>query len=287
MPDKKISELTEATVLDANDEFPVNDSGTTKRIKASNLAAQLAGMQPQGDGIGTSSPGATGATGSAGGATGATGPPGIDGMDGTQGATGSPGGATGSTGPLGNTGATGNDGLDGARGATGATGPQGFDGLDGRVGATGATGSDGWTVITKLADQSRSSTIVPNADSELFFSNVNGAVYEIEIILVYASPVGGGTPDIRIDLGEDGVGRGVFGSAAYFNAAGTPSQGTVLANLTATFAAGTVTTDRALKLVGTYTGGGGIFEVEWSQNTSSTDATIVRAGSILRYRQIA
>ena len=33
-------------------------------------------------------------------------------------------------------------------------------------------------------------------------------------------------------------------------------------------------------------GGGGTYRVLWAQNTSSANATIVRAGSILRYEQI-
>ncbi len=166
MADAKISALSATTTLDAADEFPLNDSGTTKKITAANLAAQLAGFLPQDAGGGGSATnmtqGATGATGPAGGATGATGssgvtgPQGLDGIDGTAGPPGGPGatgatgaGVTGATGPAGVTGTPGLDGVDGARGATGATGagvtgatgPQGLDGLEGPRGHTGATGA--------------------------------------------------------------------------------------------------------------------------------------------------
>lgn len=170
MADTKISGLSATTTLDAADEFPLNDSGTTKKITAANLAAQLAGMQPQDAGGGGSATnmtqGATGATGPAGGATGATGssgvtgPAGLDGIDGAVGPPGGPGftgatgaGVTGATGPVGldglegprgHTGPTGPPGVDGSDGNRGFTGPQGLDGLEGRPGATG-TGTTGAT----------------------------------------------------------------------------------------------------------------------------------------------
>lgn len=150
MADKKISDLPADTTVTGNEELPLADSGTTKKITVANLAAQV--QLPGLDGS-PGPPGATGASGSPGGATGATGQHGLDGADGSAGATGATGiGSTGATGASGATGPAGLDGSDGSLGATGATGvgttgatgPQGATGSPaGATGATGPPGQDG------------------------------------------------------------------------------------------------------------------------------------------------
>lgn len=120
MADKKISQLTPDATLAGTEEFPFADGGVTKKILATDLTSQIAGMVPPGLDGRDGAPGTTGATGPSGGPTGATGPAGQDGLD----------GAPGNTGPAG-----------GPTGATGTSGPPGLDGLDG---APGISTGGGW-----------------------------------------------------------------------------------------------------------------------------------------------
>lgn len=119
MADLKISQLTADATLAGTEEFPFADGGVTKKILASDLTSQIAGMVPPGvdgrDGV-AGTAGTTGATGPSGGPTGATGPAGQDGLDGSPGP---PGGPSGAVGASGLPGAAGLDGLDGAPGTGG------------------------------------------------------------------------------------------------------------------------------------------------------------------------
>ena len=191
------------------------------------------------------------------------------------------------TGPTGPTGATGETGPTGPTGLTGPTGA----GSTGPTGPTGTTGAGSiWDAeVTKTGDESVSSSTVIQDDDELFFTATSGAVYEIEVMLVYASPAGGGTPELKVGFGEDSTARGVFGYPGGIWATNDSAvQGTtILANQTATVATGTATGNRGFKALGVYTGGGGTFRVQWAQNVSGVNATVVRAGSVLRYRLVA
>jgi hypothetical protein len=69
-----------------------------------------------------------------------------------------------------------------------------------------------WTTVIKGSDQSVASSTAVTNDSALFFATVNGAVYEIELVIVHGSPAGGTTPDIKFDLGEDNAARGAYAS---------------------------------------------------------------------------
>lgn len=142
-----------------------------------------------------------------------------------------------------------------------------------------------WSTVIKATDESVASNTVDQNDDDLSFLTVSGGQYEIEIILVYGSPAGGATPDLKVDLGEDATARGDFLFCGYSNT-DTTNLLSLLANQTATAIFGTATTDRICKFWGTYTGGGGIFRVRWAQNTSGVNPTIVRANSLLRYRQV-
>jgi len=129
------------------------------------------------------------------------------------------------------------------------------------------------------------SSIALQNDNELLFTPVSGGIYLIEIVLVYGNPVGAGTPDLKVALGEDTTARGVFNTVGLSTAdAAAASQ--ILANRTATATFGTAATNRAATLRGTITGNGGSFVVQWAQNTANANPTIVRAGSILRHERI-
>jgi hypothetical protein len=142
-----------------------------------------------------------------------------------------------------------------------------------------------WTTVVKGSDQSvASSTAVAN-DSALFFATVNGAVYELEMVLVYGSPAGGGTPDLKISFGEDATDRGAVQGTG-FSSTSTISTAGVLANTGTTSVWGTDTANRGLLVRGAFVGAGGTFHVLWAQNTSGVNPTIMRAGSLVRYRRI-
>jgi hypothetical protein len=235
--------------------------------------------------------GATGPTGASGpiGATGATGPQGVPGLDGSAGIN----GATGATGPAGSpggaTGATGPAGSAGGVGATGATGPTGVSGGAGATGSTGPSDTTSWTSVVKASDESVSGSTVLQNDDELFFTATSGGIYEFELVLIYASPAGGGTPDIRFGLGEDATtGRGLFSTIANLTTADAPTstQRHTDQGSGTTTSAGTGTADRVMVCKGGHRGNGGTFRLVWAQNTSDANATIVRAGSVLRYRRI-
>ena len=219
---------------------------------------------------------------------GPSGPTGAAGNQGNTGPTGTAGrtGATGPTGPTGPTGATGPTGPAGATGPTGTagvTGPTGATGASGPTGATGPVGSDAFTYVTKTGDESVVNNTLQN-DDELFFTATSGKAYEFAVFLIYDSAAGG-TPDIKMALGEDATARGVFFSVI-FSTTDTATSGAILCNQTAVTSAGTATTKRVLYAIGTHFGNGGTFRVLWAQNTTNATATIVRAGSQLKYRQI-
>lgn len=155
------------------------------------------------------------------------------------------------------------------------------------LGIAGAVGGAEWTTVRKASDESVSSSTAPQNDDELFFATANGTAYEIQIYLIYVSPAGGATPDIKVVLGEDSTARGISFVLEY-TVADVAASGPALMNQTAVAQAGTATTIRALVYpTAWYIGGGGTFRVMWAQNTSSGDATTVKAGSVLRYRAIS
>lgn len=146
-------------------------------------------------------------------------------------------------------------------------------------------GQGGWTEVIKSADQDVSSNTVVAADSELSFTAVSGQLYEIEAAIIYSSPVGGGTPDIKYCFGEDTTVRGMLliSSLSTTDAAQSVSQ-TAVSNGANT--AGTATAKRLLFGRGMAIGNGGTFAFRWAQNTSGSNATRVHAGSVLRYRPV-
>ncbi len=153
------------------------------------------------------------------------------------------------------------------------------------LGIAGAVGGLEWTSIVKGGDTSVASSATLAADPDLQFTGVSGAVYEIEAIPVYASPAGGGTPDIKLTFAEDGTTRGIHLNVGLdggdFGASSATGNSTAFSSTR-----GTATGNRACLMTGTYFSGGGTVAVYWAQGTSGTNATIMRAGSILRYRRL-
>lgn len=152
---------------------------------------------------------------------------------------------------------------------------------------TGAGVGASWpyTEVIKGSDEDRTSTTVPAADGALSFATTANHVYEVEVIAIFASPLGGGTPDIRIAIGEDATLRGSFSAMGLSggNAANTNVLG---ADQTSVVQWGTATTKRIGRIIGSYAGNGSPFQVLWSQVVSGANPTTMYAGSILRYRDV-
>jgi len=146
------------------------------------------------------------------------------------------------------------------------------------------SGSDWDAVLTKSADEDVSSNTTPQNDNDLFFTTVNNAFYEFEMILIVSSPVGGATPDWKGDFGEDGTFRGyMFTPAA---ASGSLIYTVVSIQQGQTWAIGTGTQAYPHIIRGSFWAGGGTARLRWAQNTSSGNLTRVHQGSLLRYKRI-
>lgn len=154
---------------------------------------------------------------------------------------------------------------------------------------TSLSGGGAWTVVTKGTDTSRSSTSSLAADSDtsvaLTFTPASGGVYQIEALLIYASPAGGGTPDFKLSFGEDATARGSGHVICMSNGDAAATTNFLMQNANGV-SIGTAATNRMCILRGWYVGTGNAASIYWSQLTSDTNATILRASSILAYRRI-
>lgn len=142
---------------------------------------------------------------------------------------------------------------------------------------------DGWTTVRKSADESVSSNTSVQNDDHLFFTAASGTVYEIDMMVVYASPAGGTTPGFKFDVGEDATLRGAF-TIEYISGAGAATSAVWADAQTGTGGIQTATTKRALHLHGWHSGNGGTWRLRWAQTTSGANATTVYTGSYLKYR---
>jgi hypothetical protein len=149
MADKSITQLQVAGPLNGSEVTVVVQSGITKQVALSTLAA-LGGPTgptgPQGDTGGLGPTGAVGPTGAQGAASTVPGPTGPQGSVGPTGPTGAQGAAStvpGPTGPQGDQGVLGPTGPQGVQGIQGIVGPTGSQGLVGPTGATGPQGPQG------------------------------------------------------------------------------------------------------------------------------------------------
>lgn len=151
--------------------------------------------------------------------------------------------------------------------------------------STTTAGGDAWTTVTKTADESVTNSAVLQNDDELLFATVSGATYRVELSLIYGSPAGGATPDIKVASGEDGNTRGAW--LMIGNSTSDTGQSTNNShNQSSTIAFGTAAGNRGAWASGVYLAGGATFRILWAQNTAGLNATIVRAGSYLRYLKV-
>jgi hypothetical protein len=157
--------------------------------------------------------------------------------------------------------------------------------------AAGVLGVEGKTVnvwdgvIVKSATESRTSTAVLANDADFAAALTSGKMYYIEFLLLYDSPVGGGTPDMNLACGEDATGRGIFQRNGW-STGDAANTNEFIANQTATTGLGTATTPRSAIIRGTYVSGGGTFRLLWCQAVSGANPSRILAGSQMRYQLI-
>lgn len=151
--------------------------------------------------------------------------------------------------------------------------------------AAAAAGGE-FTSVAKASDESVSSSTTLQADDELFFTATSGKMYYVQFFLLYVSPVGAGTPDIKIAFGEDTTSRGVFWATGWSTSDTATANQSFTANNAASWNYGTGSSNRVFFADGAYIGGGGTAGIYWAQLTSGANATTVKAGSVLRYKQL-
>jgi hypothetical protein len=150
---------------------------------------------------------------------------------------------------------------------------------------TGFPYLDTWTVVPKTADESVASSATDQQDDHILFATVSGAVYDVELAIIYGSPAGGGTPDLKFEFGEDATVRGHLTGIGYSTADAATVFNLACATGT-TISVGTATGDRMIIMRGQYVGGGGTVRLLWAQATSGSNATIVRSGTLLKIRRL-
>lgn len=130
-------------------------------------------------------------------------------------------------------------------------------------------------------------------DPELQFDLVANALYWFESQMIYSSPLGGGTPDIKF-LGAGPTGfTGQVCFPTYISTGDLFNSGIGQALITAgTAQFGTATIPRVFYAFGwvsataSGSGLGGGFRVQWAQNVSNNSQSRRHAGTKLRYRRI-
>jgi hypothetical protein len=150
-----------------------------------------------------------------------------------------------------------------------------------------------FTTVRAASDQSISSSTVLTNDAELFFTMAANTMYEFEAVIMYSSPAGAGTPDIKFAFTGPAT---LTGSTVQFANCITTTDAQAGAqpglSLGTNMTVGTAATPRLTVIRGwaySTTGGSGssglIFQ--WAQNTSNGNATIRLAGSVLRWRVVS
>jgi len=141
----------------------------------------------------------------------------------------------------------------------------------------------GITYKEKAADETVTSSSTLQDDDELFFTTTSGTLYDVRATINYASPAGGGTPDLKMLWSEDSTRRGYcfsFGD----NATDGATTNVLSSQSTATaFVRGTAANKRATTINCTIVGNGGTFKLQWAQDTSGANGTTIYAGSWLSY----
>jgi hypothetical protein len=145
--------------------------------------------------------------------------------------------------------------------------------------------------VVAASDQDVASNTTVADDAELKFDLVAAATYYFELYLVYNSPVGTTTPDMKFAFAGPATLTGTYTNTLSLTTADAAQNPTTVTALTTTSTVGTAATARVVKIEGwvNSTGGGSGasgFRFQWAQNTSGANATRRLAGSLLRYRKV-
>ncbi len=158
---------------------------------------------------------------------------------------------------------------------------------DGSFAVPSGSGVTDWTVITKASDESVASSTTLQDDDELLFTATSGKAFEFESVILYICPTGAGVPDIKTQYAEDST--TTRGSYTVVGLSTADAQITPTYFATATGSNPTFGTDSTLRMLwfrGTHVGAGGSLKFRWAQNNSNVGSVTVKAGSVLRYRQL-
>jgi hypothetical protein len=138
--------------------------------------------------------------------------------------------------------------------------------------------------VRKTADESVNNSAVVQDDDQLQFQTQAGGA-EVEILVLYSN-TGGATPDLKAELSEDATARGAVQWLGLTTADAAQTLATTdVGGVTATF--GTAVATRVARGIAYHVGGGGLLKFRWAQNTATGgQPTVVRTGSVLRYRAI-
>lgn len=144
--------------------------------------------------------------------------------------------------------------------------------------------------ITKVSDESVTSSTTNQSDNELVFTTVANTLYRFQMVIIYTSGVA--NSDIRIRFN---VAAGTFNYClAHAHGLSTGDAGQTPVNMSAVAAADTndpnfgtpasATLYRAIIVEGHFSATNATtFALQWAQGASQATATTVKAGSVLRY----
>jgi hypothetical protein len=136
-------------------------------------------------------------------------------------------------------------------------------------------------IIVKPSDEVTSSTIVHD-ENDFFFTTIANRIYEIVLVIAYVSS--SGTPDLKLQIGENtNADTGFVVSAGATTTDG--GHGTNIKNIRTAITYGAFTSVRTLFLDGSILGFGGVWRVQWAAN-SAGGTTTIKAGSYMRYRLV-
>ena len=148
-------------------------------------------------------------------------------------------------------------------------------------------GSSDWTAtVTKASDETITGTTTVQDDDEIQFAVTAGKVYWFELLFLYDSP---SAADIKLAFALASgsftrgwrMAEGFVGTSIAFSTANAT-------DLTSTVALGSNGGEPLLARVRGYFNPDSTttFKLQWAQNTSNAGNTIVKAGTLIRYKQV-
>lgn len=142
--------------------------------------------------------------------------------------------------------------------------------------------------VRKTADESVTSSTTLQNDDALALAVGANEVWEVEASIRYSGA--SATPDLKMDFTSPAGASGVlaaFGSVSTGDVHQAPQEWSITGAFTQTFGTGGGVRTVLAKGVLITAGTAGNLQCRWAQNTSSADATTVKANSYIRARRVA